>query len=343
MPRPPANADYVSRAATLDGFDALAARLGRDPAPMLKRFGFPPEALADPDAPISYNRFCALLEACAVEWQCPDFGLRLGQSQNLSLLGPIGLMARVTPTVGAAMRALADHLTIHSTGIECTLDAGDPVRRVPARAVFSAKPGSGAGRQSLELSLAVMRNVMCTLCANPEFAPLEAHIATPRPADSSAQRAFFRCPLRYEAEENALLFDAALLRQPTAIHDAAYAPLIRTYLDGLSRELDSDVAASTRRLIRRLLTTGQCNRDRIAECLNMSPRTFQRRLEACGTSFSALLDEHRQELALDLVRRRAMPLAQIASALGFADQSVFNQAFRRWTGSTPSALQRGGA
>lgn len=36
-----------------------------------------------------------------------------------------------------------------------------------------------------------------------------------------------------------------------------------------------------------------------------------------------------------------MPLSQVADALGFADQSVFNQAFRRWTNETPGEYLSG--
>ena len=77
----------------------------------------------------------------------------------------------------------------------------------------------------------------------------------------------------------------------------------------------------------------------VADCLNLHPRSFQRRLEALGTSFPRLLDEHRHALALNLVTRRRMQLARVAGVPGYADQSVFNQAFRRWTGSTPTQVQ----
>jgi AraC-like DNA-binding protein len=50
----------------------------------------------------------------------------------------------------------------------------------------------------------------------------------------------------------------------------------------------------------------------------------------------ALLDQQRHQRALTLVRGRAMPLSQVAVLLGFADQSKFNLALRRWTGVSPS-------
>src|SRR5262249_7613405 len=92
-------------------------------------------------------------------------------------------------------------------------------------------------------------------------------------------------------------------------------------------------------LIGQLIATGRCSREFAAECLNMHPRTLQRRLEERGTSFSELLDEHRQATAIDLVRRRALPLAQIADSLGYSNQSRVNQAFRRWTSTSPGRFR----
>ena len=52
---------------------------------------------------------------------------------------------------------------------------------------------------------------------------------------------------------------------------------------------------------------------------------------------------HRHALALTLLRQGTLPLAALARRLGYADQSVFNQAFRRWTGQSPGRLRRQGA
>ena len=49
---------------------------------------------------------------------------------------------------------------------------------------------------------------------------------------------------------------------------------------------------------------------------------------------------HRHALALTLLRQGTLPLAALARQLGYANQSVFNQAFRRWTGQSPGRLRR---
>ena len=67
----------------------------------------------------------------------------------------------------------------------------------------------------------------------------------------------------------------------------------------------------------------------------MHSRTLSRRLEAFGTSYQALLDEGRFEIARQMLADTELEVGQIAAALDYADASAFTRAFRRWSGTTP--------
>lgn len=329
---------HQSRAGSLSGIDTLATCLGQDIKPMLDRFGFPLEALRDPELPISFAAFAQMLEACAREWNCPEFGLLLGKSQDLNMLGPIGLVARLSETTGDALEALCSHANVHSNGCDLNVirDLGDGGKL--AAITYRTRPGTGGGLQVLMLSMAIARNIVSSVLGKAEFSATYISFGAAPPDQSSEARKFFNCPLYYGELETRLYFDSRVLAQPTAIRDTAYAPLIRAYLEQAGQPFETDIVDSTRRLIGQLISTGHCTCDLVASCLNIQPRTLQRRLKAKDTTFSILLDSYRKTLAIELVVRKSMPLAQIAQALGYADQSVFNQAFRRWTGSTPTEV-----
>lgn len=328
------------RAGAMSGLRELAAQLGQVPEPMLRRFGLPPAMFDDPELRVPYGAACRMLEACADEWGCPDFGLRLGQTQQLDIFGPIGLVARLGGTVGDALSALRSHMNVHSTGITVgmRIDASFD-RRSLGVVSYTPSPRAGAGRQKLELSMALVRNIVAVVSGRLNFTAVDVHFACPEPVDTAPVRAFFLCPVHYSATETALRFHADILALPTAIRDPVIAPLVRGYVDRLQDQLGDDIVAATRSLIGTLLASGRCTREAVADCLNLHPRTFQRRLDAQGTSFSQLLDEYRRELAIELLERGTLPLVQVADALGYSDQSVFNQAFRRWTNSTPVAYR----
>jgi AraC-like DNA-binding protein len=65
-------------------------------------------------------------------------------------------------------------------------------------------------------------------------------------------------------------------------------------------------------------------------------------LAANGTSFQALKDQLRRDLAIVRLSTSTVPLAGLAEALGFADSAAFQRAFKSWTGSAPGAYRRGG-
>jgi AraC-like DNA-binding protein len=78
----------------------------------------------------------------------------------------------------------------------------------------------------------------------------------------------------------------------------------------------------------------------LAERLFLSPRTLHRRLEDEGTSFRAIKDGLRRELAIEWLTKTQRPLGRIGSELGFADAAAFYRAFAAWTGSGPREYRR---
>ena len=78
----------------------------------------------------------------------------------------------------------------------------------------------------------------------------------------------------------------------------------------------------------------------VAARLGRPPRSLQRRLKAEGISYNGILDELRHDLALRYLGQRDLSLAEVAFLLGFAEQSVFQRAFRRWTGTSPAEWRR---
>jgi len=79
----------------------------------------------------------------------------------------------------------------------------------------------------------------------------------------------------------------------------------------------------------------------IASQLGMSGRTLQRRLSDKGASFQSLVDLARRELAEQLLKDTDYSLAEVAFLTGFAEQSGFTRAFKRWAGQTPRSYRLG--
>ena len=76
--------------------------------------------------------------------------------------------------------------------------------------------------------------------------------------------------------------------------------------------------------------------EQMAAMLNLSTRTYRRRLESEGASFQGLLDCVRLQHALAHLRKPNSSVAQTAVALGFNDASNFRRAFIQWCGQSPT-------
>ncbi|MGW6726134.1 AraC family transcriptional regulator [Nocardia sp. NPDC055029] len=77
----------------------------------------------------------------------------------------------------------------------------------------------------------------------------------------------------------------------------------------------------------------------VARELGTSPRTLRRRLAEAGTGYRALVDEVRCTLAEEMLSGTPLPVDDIAIRLGYAEATPFIHAFKRWTGTTPSAYR----
>ena len=75
------------------------------------------------------------------------------------------------------------------------------------------------------------------------------------------------------------------------------------------------------------------NQERVAQALNLTPRTLQRKLKHEQCSFADLRDEERKRRYELLMNQHS--LGTIAALLGFNEQSSFNRAFKRWYGCAP--------
>jgi len=73
----------------------------------------------------------------------------------------------------------------------------------------------------------------------------------------------------------------------------------------------------------------------------MSPRTLQRRLRDQGILFNDVLDTMRFRAAKAYLAPGDIAGAEVAYLLGFAEQSSFDRAFKRWSGGlTPTEYRR---
>jgi len=85
---------------------------------------------------------------------------------------------------------------------------------------------------------------------------------------------------------------------------------------------------------------GSANLTGAAHAMHMTPRTLIRKLEADGTTFQAIKDALRRDIAIRHLQAGEHSVEAIAHEVGFSSAANFHKAFQRWTGNTPSSYRR---
>jgi AraC-like DNA-binding protein len=164
----------------------------------------------------------------------------------------------------------------------------------------------------------------------------QVQLAYPAPADLAPYRAAFGCAVTFDAPRDSLLFARADMTASLPTSNPLLAELHERYAGDYLRHFDhAQTSYRAREVIIRRLPDGEPRRDHVAGELCMSERTLQRRLEQEATSFVQLLDSTRRELAEQYLGRLHLSLGQAAFLLGFADQSSFFRACKRWFDVSP--------
>lgn len=321
------------RAGPLVALWDLLPELGADRLAVFASAGIDPALLGDPDNPVPFTAAGRALMIAAEKTGCPHIGLLVGQRCGIEVLGPVGSMARHAPTIGVALRDLILYLHLHDAGAVPSLESD---RRLATLSYAIYDRAVEGAEHIYDAALVIACNILRGLCGR-DWRPEEVLLSRSRPRASSPYGKVFRAPVRFDADTSSVVFRARFLAmRPEGADPAVYAALGKQ-IAALEAGAEHDLTHSLRRALRFMLVTGRGSRHEVAKMFSMHGRTLNRRLQARGTSFHALVDEVRFEIACQLLGDTRMSLGQIAATLDYADASAFTRAFRRWSGAAPSA------
>lgn len=305
---------------------------GADPAPVLAACGLPADALDDAEQRIALRTAACLFQQGARAIGRADFGLLVGQRFELRRAGVLGELMRHAPSVGAALQLLSRYFHLQDRGSVPYLRQVDERHVALGYAIHDGNmPGAGLTYDAvLGMAMATLR----ALCG-PSFRPQEVHFAHGKPPRQLPYRQCFDAPVVFDASHSELCFAAGWLAAPVAGAAPSALVLARHMAQRTERREPLRWAERSRAAARALVMTAELSGPKVAEALEVHPRTLRRRLAEEGVGLQAVFDAVRAELARELLRQTQLPLSEIAATLGFADSSALVRAFRGWTGSTP--------
>jgi len=324
------------RAQSLRGYRELVRDLGGDPSRLLRKAGIEPGALNQLTAFIRFELLTELLEHSASDLHCPDFGLRLAERQDIGVLGTLAVAMRYAATVGEAMQCASKYLHVYNAAIAFTIGPGE--HRGQTLLAFELLPGHDLRwAQTAEHGIGLTWRIV-TLLSEGRCHLRQIRFPHPAVAGEASYRRF-DAPLVFDADRAALSVANKDLKLPISEDNAELHDLATRYLDSQLLPGRKAFDIQVRQTTESLLGTGSCSHREVARALYMHPRTLQRRLRQKGTTFEAIKDATRRDLAERYLSQVDVPLTQITTLLDYSEQSALGRSCRRWFDATPLQMR----
>mgnify|MGYP000055238509 CR=1 FL=1 len=149
----------------------------------------------------------------------------------------------------------------------------------------------------------------------------------------------FACPVKFEQTRNKVVCRDEVMDLPIHAPNSDLRDIMLKIVDKLvTKELGtSQLANSVSSYIGKKLSLGRGipEAETIAKHFGYSLSTFKRHLQSEGTTYLALYNQVRKEIAEQMLQQKDNSLSEITYVLGFANSSAFHRAFKRWFDQTP--------
>ena len=293
----------------------------------------------EPKQMIRDTAFFGLLEHIAREYEDGrSVAIRVGASMRCDDYGAFGLAFKSAIDLWGSFQRVERYGKVVTSIASYIVEPGDGSSFMALRPDEETRLGL---KMTNELAVAAATSLSREV-SEQDFSPVAVFFSHDEPRDLSAQEARFKCPVHYGADRDGLEISDELLRAGNRLGDAGLSEFFDAHLEQELAEYSSDVRLDERVRIQiaQALSEGVPKISEISARIGMSSRTLQRRLAAQGHVYQDLVDAARRDLAEKLLRRTEFALAEIAFLTGYAEQSTFSRAFKRWRGQTPASFRR---
>lgn len=173
-----------------------------------------------------------------------------------------------------------------------------------------------------------------------ELPLIEVTFAFPQRMRELGLQAFFNVEMLFDKAQDSFSFSSRFLDRPIVAKPSEVEELFKLFCyDLLPPQYElTTLGARVHAAMQSALASGQPPLDlvQLAPMFGLSEATLRRRLATEKVSIEALRTQCRKDLALSLLRKKALPIQEIAARLFYADTPTFRRAFKQWFGLSPS-------
>jgi AraC-like DNA-binding protein len=310
---------------------------GKDVAAVASKAGLRPETLDDPTVRLEVHTQIKVLDLVAAALEDEHLGLHLARSFDLREIGLAYYVMASSEQLADALRNAERYCRIVNEGVRLHFSLG----RTATIALDYVNVDRGSDRHQVEFWLVTLMRI-CRQVTETRLAPRHVRIRHAPMRSSQELEAFFGHEVEFEANVDAIVFPAPFASLPIVRRDVYLNKLLRRYAEEvLARGSGSRTSfrAAVEGAIAQLLPHGRAQLAKVARQLGLSSRTLSRKLQDEGVTFAEILTEARAALAKRYLAEGELPVSEIAWLLGYREVSSMTNAFKRWTGLTPTEFR----
>lgn len=306
---------------------------------VLQDAGLTPAGVKDPDTRVSQRQILAVCSAAARLGRGVDTGFAAGRRVHITHLGMFGYAVMNQPNLRAILDFALRYRPLTAPMIGLAVAETATTFDMVFTPSFDLDEDSPEFRFILDFNIGMFSTMTSDSLGAKFSVDHVAVTAQTLPAKDCIEEVL-GAPVLLGQGANRLALPIDLAQAPLVLANPVTARVAERICDELLVEIAPKSA-----LIKRI---GELLMERpgkmmsfadIARALGHSERTLRRRLTEEGTSFNAVRNGLRRELAMEYLRNTSMTNDDIAASLGFSDASNFAAAFRKWTGQPPGAFR----
>lgn len=309
---------------------------------VLAKFNLSKRRNVSPYATYPLKLYTAFFEEAAAALNRPFLGFEIGQSFRLWDIGPVYPLLATAPTLREALDVFSRfQATWQSHTTLSVQQSFEETRYGYLIDDLDIWPRTQDSENAITGMCTLIRQLL-----SERWSPIEVCFEHDVSGREAVLEKFFRCPIRGNAETNTLVVRDSDLDRPLHAWMHSNAParaIVERHVFDLMRppeDMFRPIHERLAQLIDQRLGRESVDLETLAEILGVAPRTLRRQLSTFGTTFSEVLNRERRKKAEMLLSTGVIKLGQLASHLGYANQSAFSRAFREWVGEAPSAALR---
>ena len=262
-------------------------------------------------------------------------GLEVGQQINLAAHAVVGQTFMACTDLTEALETLVKYGPL-LTGSQTRLHLFQDSEADRTGFELELQAPSLAMRFTHEVIFSAAQKTFADLLQTPTD-QLEVSFPYERPADITPFGVVFGPNVSFSTSRAVMTLPNSVMRRPLPTSNPTLRGLYEAECARLLAHLADSSSCTDKTLMALENLEGHYPQlEQMAAMLNLSTRTYRRRLETEGATFQGLLDRVRLQHALAHLRKPNSSVAQTAVALGFNDASNFRRAFIQWCGQSPT-------